>query len=677
MLRVLIVPIACLAITADVSVWQDDGAVQQRWQHAWSSLGITIDDESDELGSRSAERWFGLGNWYPVDGLRHVACGTLDHWSLYGGLGKELDTHAYFRLDPARRYLLDDLPVRSRKDVCSEGNGQPGVPCLFGEITAPDIFTVSHFTVAGSLNKEPELTANDVTGNCDAKTDPSCHASQYVEQAACGYGPWIMERVHNWRPEIHPMEMFWAQLEDGDRNDVHLVLMQDSSGRFHGPKAFNDGLTGQKWNVWAPVRRTYRIGLAYEARQGQTVEIRIAGLEPVSAGPAQTSISLPAGVPVRILAPDWLASKAAATHQSFAGPTTGSTRGLVWLSIPLEHRARERRPGQAVALAISRTGGTDLEVPRGQAATAGAQGAPPAENDIGLTLEVIGDSARLPSNVTFDQDLPALRNEWGVPAEISGVPLNQWHTSWQHLLTTRVRYVAKTPAAVELAEARNRAIEDGTGKAIRVGWRFAAHAIHFGPPGNGEIVIGRGRQFFTMSIQRWGGDKIRTTPDARLFNTGSLKRRGEESQKADAWLTQLEIEFPQGPPNARFAPVVALSVAADLEEIGGTVRGTTDIYRVLSHSPRVLSKQRTEFPPLLVSLLAAAARPGREQEFQKQLTLDWNLNGLQLATDDAAKRRARILRLLGLAAFEDQDVSAEEFRNLRLAAARYAAAAWR
>jgi hypothetical protein len=675
MLRLWIAPVVSLALAVDVSIWQDDGVVQKRWQHAWSSLGITIDDEFDELGSRSAERWFGLGNWYPVDGLRHVACGTLDHWSLYGGLGKELDTHAYFRLNSTTRYLLDDLPIRSRKDVCSEGNGQPGVSCLFGEVTAPDNFTTSQFTVSSSLNEERELTANDVTGNCDETTEPSCKASRYVNQvAACGYGPWIMERVHNWRPEIHPMEMFWAQPDDGATNEVHLVLMQDSSNRFHAAKAFNNGLEGQQWNVWAPVRRTYRVGIAYEASQGQVVQIRIAGITPVSTGSPDTKVSLPAGVPVQILAPDWLVSRAAATHQSFAGP--GSTRGLVWLTIPLEHRVREPRPGHAVALSISRVGGTPLEIPRGQAGTSGTQGSPPGENDIGLTLEVIGDSAETPINVTFDQDVPALRNEWGVPAEISGVPLNQWHTSWRHVLTTRVRYLARTPAAVELAEARNRAIENGTGRAIQVRWRFAANAIHFGPPGDGNIAIGQGRRLFTMMIQRWGADKIRTTRDASLFNTGSLKRRGKESQKADAWLTQLVIEFPEGPKGVRFAPVVALSIAADLEEIGGTVRGSTDLYRVLSHSPRVLSKQRTEFPPLLVSLLAVAARPGREQEFQNQLTHDWNLNGLQLATDDAAKRRARILRLLGLAAFEDQDVSAEEFRNLRLAAARYAAAAW-
>jgi hypothetical protein len=153
----------------------DNPDLDRAWSAAWSSLGLQPSPPRMPLGDVAAKRWFGEGNWYPVDGANQTMCGTLRDWSVYDGRAvtpHELDVHPYISPSSDFRFLIEDLPdvARGNTFVCRLGNGT-GVPCLWGEVT-----TVAPIGRKLLGPRFPKVTAND---------------KPYLGNAACMFGPWV------------------------------------------------------------------------------------------------------------------------------------------------------------------------------------------------------------------------------------------------------------------------------------------------------------------------------------------------------------------------------------------------------------------------------------------------------------------------------------------------------
>jgi hypothetical protein len=68
-------------------------------------------------------------------------------------------------------------------------------------------------------------------------------------------GPFVLERVHGWRPEIHPAEVLWARgTAEGD--SWMFALVPDTSERFDEAKHYDDGSRrpSDDWRPWSSER---------------------------------------------------------------------------------------------------------------------------------------------------------------------------------------------------------------------------------------------------------------------------------------------------------------------------------------------------------------------------------------------------------------------------------------
>src|SRR6185503_4453219 len=73
-------------------------------------------------------------------------------------------------------------------------------------------------------------------------------------QTLCLHGPLVLERVHGWRPEIHPAEVLWTKSQAA--GDVWMVaLVPDTSKRFDSDGDYvAGGATSLPWRPWSSER---------------------------------------------------------------------------------------------------------------------------------------------------------------------------------------------------------------------------------------------------------------------------------------------------------------------------------------------------------------------------------------------------------------------------------------
>ena len=72
-------------------------------------------------------------------------------------------------------------------------------------------------------------------------------------EVACVHGPFVLERAHDLRPEIHPAEVLWVR-KAHDRGYWTFALLPDDSGRFRKAKHFEKGAAGDGWKPWSTDR---------------------------------------------------------------------------------------------------------------------------------------------------------------------------------------------------------------------------------------------------------------------------------------------------------------------------------------------------------------------------------------------------------------------------------------
>jgi hypothetical protein len=650
----------------------------EAWERAARSLGVAPRDQSEALSNTRAKRFDIIRNWYPLEGAKQTVCGVLDRWTLYNGspiTRGELDLHPHIVPGREFEWIVQDVPNRSQVslETCN------GAPCIWGEVTAPDAFT-KWFLELKDLSILPP-------GNCDCTTTPACCSAAYKDNPVCGFGPFVAERAHGWRPEIHPVERLWAATTRNGVRATDLLVIQDSSRRFGERNDFVEGVPLSTWRPWAPEKLDAEVGLAYAMQAGQTVDFALTRrFDAGTPGPFEPSDKrFPvAGGEVRINAPAWMRPR----HEACS--VDGKViRGFVWLTVPLKrsdtHAARA--DGGALAVEIVRTGGEDfpLEPLRTPARFServerlrqlNRSERSPASSEPRLVMDIVKVEAVGRSGT--DATLPGVREYWGVPSGDETV--QDWHAVDRHAVWGVVRYVGEGRVAEAQAETLNKELEAGKSGPIEVTWSFEPSILDNPPPG-GTVTIGRSAQLFRYGIELYGADRIKTTPHSLLDPPRPIRGSRPLVGPRAGVLTRLFIQVPRRAHDLHAPVAINLGISAQLRDAGG--RTGSFIYQLPTHMPDVAGAglQANVLSPKLQQMLARWILVQRglklsESQVLDQMRTDWKLDFLPLAGARRQPSRSRTTRLFGLAAIEDGDLAPDELQELLRLAVSYSAVRW-
>lgn len=221
------------------TAWVPPPFDHERWVRLRrDQLGVDVIDPLGHHTGYAAAR----DNWFPVDGVKHVLVGELDRYYRYDGSGHEVDWNLCIFPNPQFRFILDDVAeLMPNKNHLVHRRRGPGhtVEC---EITPDEAFWANpYFWVF------PQYSS--LTG-----------------EVLGVYGPWVRDRYHGGRPEIHPCEVIWWTARSGQGNVTsrYVLVLQDDSERFARAEDYSGPVT----RPWAAFPRRTRISFALRPRIG-------------------------------------------------------------------------------------------------------------------------------------------------------------------------------------------------------------------------------------------------------------------------------------------------------------------------------------------------------------------------------------------------------------------------
>lgn len=660
-----------ISVTAQqVPACQDVPRLERTWTSAWRSLGIAPARNDAPLGDITAERWFGNGNWYPVDGTNQTMCGVLRDWTVYKGAPitpHEVDVHPY--LTPSRDfgYLIADLPSASFNNTyrCKVGSGT--ARCVWGEVT-----------MEASIGKW--LLGDSFPNQLTKKP--------YMNKAACMFGPWVMERVHGWRSEIHPFRQFWAAESPANAATVDLLLVQDSSDRYGGKTQFTQ-FGPRSGSVWSSRSVDETIGLAYELAENESATLNITEQIrfPVTSGSGSTDIRHQfGGSSVDIHAPGWIKAVA---NEACSTTRNGKTviHGIDWVAVKVDP-PQDAKPFESAAtvLRLERSGTLAPPVEplkrmlqramqqqitqsvRKRLERSQESQLPPETEEPRLRLDII--SIQVSDGVVQDARLNRTSREWQLPADGP----QSWRVSPRVTIQLRPYYSGITQSAEEKAERLNKDMEQGRGPKITIHWQLKAESWD---NGRGRPGVGPGGPF-DYRVEPWGGDRIITR-----FVEGKLKRNKLDKSGADRWLAQLVIETPTSVllPDTPLSAV--LNAKASLQDSDGRKSSRDFQFNFYSHVPLFAEVRASQDPP--ATFLAFLGRWVAKE--RPDLNVDAKEIAAAFATDigetsaegihaDAIHRRAQIVRLKYLTSIRTDYLEADDLMEILRLAQAWADARW-
>jgi hypothetical protein len=175
---------------------------------------------------------------------KRLACGPVDRASLFTGAGQSMEHDWGFLINPADASLTDTAALRRNATRVRQ------MPGNIDRMQAGKHFELKNWNYdAGRQNilLELEVSAPDALlnapwnpfpcegGRCQLKShwynggDEKMTSLPRPPATLCGYGPWVQEAIHGFRPEIHPVEGLYWKTSDGSWN---VLMIQDASGRF-------------------------------------------------------------------------------------------------------------------------------------------------------------------------------------------------------------------------------------------------------------------------------------------------------------------------------------------------------------------------------------------------------------------------------------------------------------
>ncbi len=191
--------------------------------------------------------------FFPVSGDKRTLCGTLSSFGFHDGWDSKDEADWNLNIIPFfPRYtdILEGAKGQSGMDLDDWHRcGGSNVPnCVEAEITPDEsLYSFNWF-------------------NANTQQSP------LVDKCLCVYGPWIVDKGHGARPEIHTSELLWwkdpAKFSCGSpsftMDGTFLLLMQDDSNRFDRVDNYATGAASNFcWRPWSAYARTGKFKLAF------------------------------------------------------------------------------------------------------------------------------------------------------------------------------------------------------------------------------------------------------------------------------------------------------------------------------------------------------------------------------------------------------------------------------
>lgn len=169
-------------------------------------------------------------NWFRKFDSKQIISGEIDSLYLFDTEEKlhrhvlesdhEIESDWNFLITPREKFKY--LLATSKKDLDEWHKNKKDNFQIECEITPSESIILFNPFFSFTLS-ESKPEANIYTGNV---------FKPIKDNRICLYGPCVMEEVHEFRPEIHPVELVWFQ-NNVDNDKISMLAVQDRSNRFY------------------------------------------------------------------------------------------------------------------------------------------------------------------------------------------------------------------------------------------------------------------------------------------------------------------------------------------------------------------------------------------------------------------------------------------------------------
>ena len=261
----------------------------RRWDEAVNdSLGVAAKDPGGWIigyWPQLGHRWDSLnhrildvpGVFRPWGPAKTTACGLLDDFFFYDGLGAEADWNLNLVPSASYDWLLSDVESLPGVELHAPCHG---ARCMQLEIT-PDRTYYSNSWFPKDCNDYEYYLDSWGQLRTGCADDPRGHNQRSPVEltSLCAYGPWVGDHGHDGRPEIHPAELLWWR----SGTSHYLMMVQDDSNRFDRPSHFYFGPEYPPgpfpgWRPWSmfPRQGKFRVAFAVDPAAGPgRYEVRV------------------------------------------------------------------------------------------------------------------------------------------------------------------------------------------------------------------------------------------------------------------------------------------------------------------------------------------------------------------------------------------------------------------
>jgi len=218
-----------------------------------NSLGIDGSTPGTNKINRYPAIKFTRANWLPVDGYKHTLRGKIIDFKGHKGEflhDYEEDWNIHVMADSNFNYLVN-YPYLITQSTCQwfSYNDTLVIEC---EITPNHDFSYSNkYFQLGERSFLPELDfLEDILGNQIEGSHPNWN-DRIEGLQFCFYGPWVREKLHDFRPEIHPIQLVWFKNKrEKDSTEFFTIIgLEDITDYFDGAEDyFTDDTTFSVWS---------------------------------------------------------------------------------------------------------------------------------------------------------------------------------------------------------------------------------------------------------------------------------------------------------------------------------------------------------------------------------------------------------------------------------------------
>lgn len=243
----------------------------------YKSLGLTVTDALGGFITMASPAGYPV-----VTGYKKMGCGTLQDYSIENGLfsGDEYDWN--MNIIPTTDFT--DVIQRAKQLGDSNCNWQKYFQ-INGQLVhfqCPKIFpsgSVGYMNL-GQFYTEADLRTMPNKEFFQAEITPDEHLydnvwfpkegngkSSLLGRTIGVYGPWVYDKGHGTRPEIHPCEVIWWKGSSAHADTLTIMGIQDDSNRFDDAGDFS-GSSVPATNIWAkpPMKSIYKIPFEYNGK---------------------------------------------------------------------------------------------------------------------------------------------------------------------------------------------------------------------------------------------------------------------------------------------------------------------------------------------------------------------------------------------------------------------------